>query len=442
VTRQAHRGALVWMRRAPGEAGEGLAHAYIEDGVLIVADGRIEAVCAYADLAPEARDGLDIVVHDDALIAPGFIDAHVHYPQLDMIGAYGAQLMEWLERYTFPAEARLADPDLARELAEAFLAELLRHGTTSALVFATSHVHSVDALFEAALKRNMRLITGKVLMDRNAPAELLDPPGGGGEASAELIERWRGRGRLGYAVTPRFAPSCSDAQLEAAGELLQAHPDVRLQTHLSENAAEIDLVARLFPDEKDYLGVYERFGLVGARSVFAHGVHLSADAFARLRKAGAAIAVCPTSNLFLGSGAFDFAGAEASGVQLALGTDVGAGVSLSVLATMGEAYKVGQMRGRALHSLQSFYMATLGGARALGIEAHVGRLEPGLEADFVVLDLAATPLLARRLAGARSVEDCLFALSIMGDDRAVRRAYVAGALAHDRDAQFRKDPRP
>lgn len=330
----------------------------------------------------------------------------------------------------FPAEAAFADRRHADRVAALFLDELLRHGTTSALVFATVHEGSVDALFEAALARNMRLIAGKVLMDLGPPA-LRDTATGGRAASEALIARWRGRGRLGYAVTPRFALTSSDAQLTQAAELLAAHPDLLLHTHLAENPAEIAAVAQRFPQAADYLDVYDRFGLVGARSVFAHGVHLSDRAWSLLGASGAGLAHCPTSNLFLGSGLFDLAAADAHGVPVALGSDVGAGTGLSLLATAAEAYKVAQLRGRSLDPFRALYLATAGGARVLGIGDRVGALLPGQEADFVVLDPAATPLLAQRTAG-RSLAERLFALQVLGDDRAVAATYVAGRCAHRR----------
>jgi guanine deaminase len=300
------------------------------------------------------------------------------------------------------------------------------------LVFATVHPGSVDALFEAALQRDMRIVSGKVLMDLG-PEGLRDDVASGRAETEALIARWRGRGRLGYAVTPRFVPTSSSEQLEDAGRLLAAHPDVLLHTHLSENPGEIAFVAERYPDAADYLDVYGRFGLVGPRSVFAHCVHMSDRALARMAEAGAGIAFCPTSNLFLGSGLFDLAGADRHGVTLGIGTDIGAGTSLSVLHTLGEAYKVCQLRGASLDPFRALHLATAGGARLLGIGDRVGGLLPGQEADFVLLDAAATPLLARRTKGA-TLFDRLFALQVLGDDRAVARTYVAGACAHARDA--------
>jgi guanine deaminase len=348
------------------------------------------------------------------------------------MAAGAGQLLDWLNNHTFPAELAFADPAHAAATAEFFLDQLLRNGTTSALVFGSVHATSVDALFDAALTRNVRLIAGKVLMDRNAPEGLLDTAESGRADTEGLIRRWRGRGRLGYAVTPRFALSCSEAQLQTAGEIVAANPDVLLHTHMSENPAEIAEVARLFPDSRDYLDVYARFGLLTDRSVFAHCVHADEDALKRMAAHGASAAFCPSSNMLLGSGLFSLKRACGCRVNVALGTDVGGGSSFSLLSMMGEAYKVGQLLGDGLDPLKAFYLATMGGARALKIDDRVGTLEPGKEADFVVLDLSATPLLARRTTATRTPADLLFALSLLADDRAIERTYLAGALAHQR----------
>ena len=429
---QVFRAALFHLLDDPADAGAD-ACAYHDDGLLVVDDGLVVAAGPAADVQPTLPPDTPITAFPGGLIVPGFVDTHTHYPQVDVIAAHGTRLMDWLDRYTFPAEAAFADPAHAADTARFFLDELLRNGTTTALVFGTVHKGSVDALFKQALARNMRLIAGKVLMDRNAPADLLDTPDSGYADSRALIKAWHGRGRLGYAVTPRFAPTSSDRQLELAGHLLAEFDDVALHTHLSENTDEIAAVAELFPDARDYLDVYDRFGLLGDRSVFAHGIHLSDDAFARLAGAGAALAFCPTSNLFLGSGLFSLADARRHRVTVGLGTDVGGGTSFSLLQTMNEAYKVCQLRHSDLDPVTSFYLATLGGARALNLDRRIGNFLPGKEADFLVLDPAATPLLERRMAACRSLDERLFALSILGDDRVVRHTYLAGALAHSRE---------
>jgi guanine deaminase len=425
---QAYRASLLWCRDDPARHGEE-AVAWHEDGLLIVEDGHIAAAGDYAALAPRLPPGVEPETLAGRIVTPGFVDAHTHYPQTDAIASHGSQLLDWLGAYIFPAEAAFGDKAHAAAVAGFFLDELLRNGTTSALVFGAVQKASAEALFEQALDRNMRIVGGKVLMDRFAPDGLLDGPDLGRADTEALIKAWHGRGRLGYAVTPRFALSCSDAQLRMAGEVLAAHPGVLLHTHLSENLGEIAEAARLFPEACDYLDAYDRRGLVGERSVFAHGVHLDDRCFHRLAEAGSAIAFCPSSNLFLGSGLFDLKRAFEHGVTVGLGTDIGAGTSFSLLATAADAYKVGQLRGSALDPFHAFYLATLGGAKALKIDGLVGALEPGREADFLVLDPAATPLLARRTAATRTLAETLFALMILGDDRVVERTYVAGRWA-------------
>ncbi|WP_374942359.1 guanine deaminase [Sphingomonas sp.] len=429
MTRTAYRAALLSVPEDPANGGVAQAHA---DGLLVVEDGHVVAFGDDAALA-ERFAGVPVVDLSGRIIVPGFVDAHVHYPQTDRIASHGEQLLSWLERHIFPEEARFGDRAHADTIAAVFCDELLRNGTTSALVFATVHETSVDALFEAALARDMRLVSGKVLMDRG-PETLHDTVAGGRAATEALIARWRGRGRgrLGYAVTPRFALTSSDAQLADAGAILAAHGHVLLHTHLAENHGEIAAVAGRFADAVDYLDVYDRFGLVGARSVFAHCVHMSDRAMARMAGAGAGIAHCPTSNLFLGSGLFDLAQADRHGVRVGIGSDVGAGTTFSILATLGEAYKVAQLRGATLDPLRALHLATAGGAAVMGLSDRIGALQPGQEADFVVLDPAATPLLARRTRGA-SLADTLFALQVLGDDRVVERTYVAGKCLYDRN---------
>lgn len=392
------------------------------DGLLVVEDGVVIARGAHADLA--GRFAGVSVERLSGLVVPGFVDAHVHFPQIDRIASHGLQLLDWLDQHIFPEEARFADPAHAAATADFFLDQLLAHGTTSALVFATVHAPSVDALFAAALARDMAVVSGKTLMDLGPPG-LRDTAEAARADSEALIARWRGRGRLGYAVTPRFALACSDGQLAVAGDLLAAHPDALLHTHLAENRDEIAAVAARFPDASDYLAVYERFRLVTRRSVFAHAIHLQASALGRLAAAGAGVAFCPSSNLFLGSGLFDLAQTVGAGVRVGIGTDIGAGTHLSVLHTLGEAYKVCQLRGLALDPFRALHLATAGGAALIGLGHRLGALAEGQDADFVVLDPAATPLLARRTGGAPLAER-LFALQVLGDDRAVAATYLRG----------------
>jgi guanine deaminase len=427
MTRAGFRGEILSLAHDPVEGPDALRH--LADGLLVVEEGRVLARGAYAELAPRFP-GL-AVERLEGLIVPGLIDAHVHYPQLGRIASHGAQLLDWLERHIFPAEKAFADAGHAAGVAEAFLDELLRHGTTSALVFGTVHAASVDAFFAAAEARGLRMACGKVLMDLG-PEGLRDSPEEARRESAELIRRWHGRARLTYAVTPRFALTSSDAQLAAAGALLAAFPGVLLHTHLAENTREIAEVAARFTDAADYLDVYDRFGLVTERSVFAHGVHLPERSCARLAESGAGIAVCPSSNFFLGSGMFDFEQAERHGVRLGLGSDIGAGTTLSLLHNAGLAYQAGLARGHALDPFRALWLATGGSARLLHIDHEVGMLAEGQEADFVVLDDKATPVMARRTAGA-SLAERLFALQVLGDDRAVRRTYVMGRCLWDRD---------
>jgi guanine deaminase len=344
-----------------------------------------------------------------------------------VIASYGTQLLEWLQKYTFVEEQKFADPEHAESVARFFFDELFRQGTTTAMVYCTVRPESVDAFFGEAERRNARMIAGKVMMDRNAPPALLDDPQSGFDESERLLKKWHGRNRLHYAITPRFAITSTQAQLEAAGALARKYPHVHVQTHLSENEAEIAMTKALFPDARDYLDVYERVGLLGPKSVFGHCLHLEPREIDALAKNGGVAAFCPTSNLFLGSGLFDELGLDEAGVKVALATDVGGGTSYSLLETANEAYKVLQMRRQSWPSLQAFYQMTLGNARALGLEARIGALEVGYDADIVVLDACSTPAMAHRMMSLdNNLEEELFVLMNMGDDRAVTETYVAG----------------
>ncbi len=407
---------------------------YCPDGLIVIHNGIIEAFDDYRQLHPQYPD-LPIVHYPDRLIVPGFIDCHVHYPQTEIIASYGAQLMDWLDRYTFPAERHFSDPDHARKIASFFLDELLRNGTTTALVLTTIFADSVDIFFEEADRRNMRLIAGQVLMSRNAPEFLLKDPEVAAIEVQDQINRWHGHGRQSYAITPRFAITSTPIELQLAGELWAANPGVYMHTHLAENEKEIEITAQLFPNHRDYLSVYERYGLVGDRSIFAHCIHLDRSGFERLGQAEATIAYCPTSNLFLGSGLFPLH--EVQG-KVGLATDVGGGTSFSMLKTMAEAYKIGQLQqsnsGQSLSAFKAFYLATLGAAEALNLGQYIGNFEVGKEADLVVLDLKSTPILALRNGrSVQSLDDLaeqLFALIVLGDDRAIEVTYVAGVIAH------------
>jgi guanine deaminase len=421
---QAYRGSILHFLDDPLH-GEARSYEYFDDGVLLLRGGLVEAVGDATLLKTLAQD-VELTDYRGRLIMPGFIDTHVHYPQTDMIAAYGEQLLQWLDRYAFPTESRFDDAVHARAVADFFLDELLHNGTTTAMVFATVHPASVDAFFSAASARNLRMIGGKVLMDRNCPEFLRDTAASGYEDSKLLIERWHGRGRQLYAVTPRFAPTSTEEQLQLAGRLLDEHAGVYLQSHVAENRNEVAWAAELFPWSRSYLDVYDRFGLLRDRSVYAHCIHLDTTDRDRMAQAGAAMSFCPTSNLFLGSGLFDLDAAAASGARVGIGTDVGGGTSFSMLRTLSEAYKVAQLAGQRLSPLQAFYLATLGSARSLYLDHVIGNFERGKEGDFIVLDPAATPLLARRMQQTESLAERLFLLMMLGDDRAIAAAHVMG----------------
>ncbi|KQQ91733.1 guanine deaminase [Massilia sp. Leaf139] len=428
-TVQAYRASLLHFHADPAFSAD--AYSWFEDGLLVVEDGRVKAAGDYAQLAPALPAGLVPVDYRGQIITPGFIDTHLHYPQTDMIASPSPGLLPWLETYTFPTERQFADPAHARATAEFFLDELTRCGTTTAVVYCTVHRESVDAFFEASEARNLRMVAGKVLMDRNCPDFLRDTEGQVGESEA-LINKWHKHARSLYAITPRFAPTSSPAQLGAIAELAKAYPDTFIQTHVSENQDEVNWVRELYPDARSYLGVYDGYGLMRPRALFGHCIWLDDEDFARMAATGSAASVCPTSNLFLGSGLFDFEKADGAGAKVTLGTDVGAGTSFSMLQTMNEAYKVARMKGSYLPALRMFYLATLGAARAMDLEGTIGSFTVGAEADFIVLDPTSTPLLARRSSHCNSLEEQLFALALLGDDRAIRATYAAGAKVHER----------
>ena len=429
---KAYRAAILHSIADPAVVGVEQSYEYFEDGVLVIENGQVARVGHAAELLPTLK-GVELTEYRDALITPGFIDTHIHYPQTGMIASYGEQLLDWLNTYTFPTEKQFTDKAHAADVAGIFLKELLRNGTTTALVFGSVHKQSVDAFFEAAEALNLRMIAGKVLMDRNAPDYLTDTAESGYAESKELIERWHGKGRLHYAVTPRFAPTSTPKQLSLAGKLLGEYPDLYMHTHLSENRQEIEWVKELFPERKGYLDVYDHYRLIGPRAVFAHGVHLCDEECQRLAETGSAVAFCPTSNLFLGSGLFDLNKLEHHGVRVGLGTDVGAGTSFSQLQSLNEAYKIMQLQGKKLDPFKSLYLATLGGAEALYLDDKIGNFENGKDADFVVLDYKATPLIDYRMQQAKSLAEKLFALCMLGDDRAIKETFAAGQSVHRRD---------
>jgi len=403
---------------------------YFEDGVIGFAEGKITLL---EDAHRAEAQGLDLATVEhrpEALLMSGFIDAHVHAPQLPVMGSYGEKLLDWLHKYTFPAELQYADEAISRQQSDFFIDALLARGTTSAMVFTTSFAHSTEHLFDAAHRAGMRLIAGKVLMDRNAPAGLLDTAERARRESDALIEKWHNKGRLGYAVTPRFAGTSTREQLAAAGQLLRDYPDLWLQTHLSENPDEVQWTASLFPEARDYLHTYELHGLHGGRSVYAHCIHLSDSELQRMADAGATAAFCPSSNLFLGSGLLKLQKLRERGIPVALATDVGAGTSLCQLRSMGDAYKVCQLGDYPLGAAEAFHMASLGAARALHLERHIGNLEPGKEADLLLLNGTLDPLLRERLRHCRDIREELFMFMALADERILERTYVAGRLAY------------
>ncbi|MDE0456403.1 MAG: guanine deaminase [Chromatiales bacterium] len=422
------RGAVLTYRDDPVVAGPERAVRFHRDGAVAVAgNGRI-VWCGHAGRLPRRFASLPSDDHGDALVMPGFIDAHVHFPQYRMLAAPGRDLLDWLNRFTFPEEQRYAAAPHARAAAEAFLDRLVQHGTTAAVVFSTVHRSATDTFFAVAERRGQAIVSGKTLMDRNAPEALRDDPESGTRDSEALIKRWHRRGRLRYAITVRFAITSTEDQLREAGALAVRHPDCHVHSHLSESEGEIELVRRQFPWAKDYTDVYDRFDLLGPRSLYAHGIHLSERECARLSETGATVVHCPTSNTFLGSGLFDAAhvGRADRPVRIGIGTDVGGGTSYSMLHTLGEAYKVAMLGGRTPGAHELFHLATRGNAVNLGLDDEIGSLEPGRWADVVVLDPAATPVLEARHTLSESLEDMLFALAVLGDDRAVRATYVAG----------------
>lgn len=405
----------------------------IDDGMLVVQHGRILALGPYAELAARHR-GLEVVDWRGLTLAPGFIDPHVHFPQIDLIGSPAPGLLPWLQRYTFPLEARFADPAVAADAAGFFVDELLRNGVTTAMAWGSSHPVSVDALLREAQARRLRMIAGKCLMDREVPEAVRDHSQRGLEDTDALIRRWHDVDRLGIAITPRFVPSCSASQLGGAAELARAHPDVWVQTHAAENREELALVRRLHPQARSYLDVYDAVGLLRPRSVLAHCIHIDDQDRRRLAQTGAAVAVCPSSNLFLGSGVFDFDAARRSGFAWALASDVGAGTSLSPFHTMLDAWKLARLGAGAMEAAELWWRHTAGAARAIDLGGLIGNLAPGLEADFIALDDRATPLLARRTEAAASLDEWLAAMIVLADDRAIRHTVVLGEVARLRCA--------
>ena len=425
---QAFRASIFHCLSDPGPHADKSAVEHIDDGLLVVEDGRVTQIGTADEQLPALPEGVPVEDYSGKLIVPGLIDCHVHFSQIDIIASYGEQLLDWLNRYAYPAEMSFSDEEHARSVADFFLDELLANGTTTAAVFATVYPQSVDALFAAAKERNMRLIAGKVLMDRLCPDELRDDPESAYKDSKALIEKWHGNGRLGYAITPRFALTSSEEQLAAAGRLAAEFPDTWIHTHLAENQQEVDQIAAQFPWSRSYLDVYDHFGLLRERAMYAHCLHLDETDRSIMASKGAAGAFCPTSNLFLGSGLFDLDAMIDAGVRVGLATDVGGGTSMSMLRTMSEGYKILHLQGQSLPASRALYLATLGAAEALYLDDCIGNLVPGKEADFIVLDTAGSAMSARRAESVTSLEELLFALIFLGDDRHITATYVMGQV--------------
>lgn len=425
MTKLLLRGRVLNFLSEPQGPDNTAAYRYLEDGGILVRDGLIEAVDDHATLAGIHADAAQ-VDHRPHLMMAGFIDTHLHFPQTQVIASWGAQLLDWLNNYTFPAECEYVDPAHSARMATHFFDELTAHGTTTAVAYCSVHRESAEAYFTEAERRNMRMIGGKVLMDRNAPDGLRDTPQSGYDDTKALIAKWHGRGRALYAITPRFAITSSPEQMDMTGSLAAEHPECHIQTHLSENHAEIAFTAELYPDARDYLDVYEARGLLGPKILLGHSIHLQEREIAAIAETGSHPVFCPTSNLFLGSGLFDDAGLRARGITNAIATDIGGGTSYSMLQTLNEGYKILQLQGQKMHPLQAFYWITRGNAEVLGLADKIGTLDAGTEADIVVLDARATTSMALRMEKAETLAEELFILQIMGDDRAVAQTYVAG----------------
>ncbi|RWJ99517.1 guanine deaminase [Mesorhizobium sp.] len=431
MTSKLLRGRTLSFLRWPEAIDDHAAWRYEEDGGLLIDNGKIVAAGPYAEVAKRAGAGAETIDHRPHLILPGFIDAHVHVPQMQIIASYGAELLDWLNKYTFPEESKFQDAQHGRRIARLFLDEMLRQGTTTVAAYCSVHKASAEAFFAESHDRNMLNIAGKVMMDRNAPDGVLDTPQAGYDDSKALIAEWHGKGRQLYAITPRFAITSSPEQMEMAGALCREHPDLHMQTHLSENHAEIAFTQELYPWSRDYTDVYEHYGLLGKKSLFGHCIHLSEREADALSQSGSVAVFCPTSNLFLGSGLFDYQRyrRREKPLRIASATDVGGGTNYSMLRTMDEGYKVIALNGEKLNPFQSFWQLTRGNAEALSVAGKVGTLDKGTDADIVVLDAHATPAMRLRMETVETLAEELFLLQTLGDDRAVREVYVAGRPA-------------
>jgi guanine deaminase len=417
------RGRVLSFVDAPQAIDDGDSYRYIEDGAVVTGGGKIIMV---GEFNPKAATHHEVIDHRGKLILAGLIDPHIHFPQMQVIGSYAANLLEWLNTYTFVEEQRFADEAHATRIASRFFDELIRHGTTTAAAYCSVHPQSVDAFFGEAEKRDMLMVGGKVMMDRNAPEALRDTPQSGYDDTKAGIEKWHGKGRAHYAITPRFAITSTPEQMEMAEALAREYPELHIQTHVDENLDEVKFAKELFPNLPDYLGIYERYHLLGPKTLLGHCIHLTHRECEILASTRSVAVWCPTSNLFIGSGLFDHDRLAAHGARIGIATDVGGGTSYSMLRTLDEGYKVLQLRGQRLNPLRSFYMMTLGNARAMSLDDRIGSIEAGKDADLVVLDARATPQMALRMEAVTSLANELFLLQTCGDDRAVVETYVRG----------------
>ena len=425
------RGRLLSFHRQPADLTDEGSFLYIEDGGLLVEDGRIAAIGDYADISKQAPEGVETVDHRPHLIMPGFIDPHLHFPQMQVVGSYAGNLLEWLNTYTFVEEQRFADAGHAARIATRFFDELVRHGTTTAVAYCSVHKASADAFFAESFRRNMRMVAGKVMMDRNAPEALRDTPQGGYDDTKQVIADWHGKGRNHVAITPRFAITSTPEQMEMAQALAREYPELHIQTHLSENLDEIRFAGELYPDARDYTDIYARYGLLGPKSLFGHCIHLSEREADAMSESGSVAVFCPTSNLFLGSGLFGLKRLEqrARPVRTAVATDIGGGTSYSMLRTLDEGYKVLQLQGDRMTPFESFWRMTRGNAEALGLEDRIGTLDVDSDADLVVLNAGSTPAMALKMEMVSTLAEELFLMQTMGDDRTIAETYVAGVVA-------------
>jgi guanine deaminase len=422
------RGRLLSFLRQPEDLKDTDSYIYYEDGGLLIEDGKIAAIGGFAEIRRRAPEGVEIVDHRPHLIMPGFIDPHIHFPQMQVVGSYAGNLLEWLNTYTFVEEQRFADAGHAARIAGKFFDELIRYGTTTAVAYCSVHKTSADAFFAESFRRNMRMVAGKVMMDRNAPPGLRDTPQSGYDDTKRVIADWHGKGRNHVAITPRFAITSTPEQMEMSQALAREFPDLHIQTHLSENLEECRFAGELYPEAKDYTDIYARYGLLGRKSLFGHCIHLSDREADAMSESGSVAVFCPTSNLFLGSGLFGLKrlGQRAKPVRAAVATDIGGGTSYSMLRTLDEGYKVLQLQGDRMTPLESFYRMTRGNAEALALEDRIGTLDVGSDADLVVLNAAAVPAMALKMEVVSTLAEELFLMQTMGDDRTIAETYVAG----------------